>query len=92
MTTYSFSATDVKISLKLAAVKFSKAGAFEVLCCFLFGKSSCKVFKIYARVLVFTKLTGIITGFFFTKFHRHSVTQLCVTAPVKLVVSFNTFL
>ena len=38
----------MKISLKLAAVKFLKAGAFEVLCCFLFGKSSFKVFKIYA--------------------------------------------
>ena len=38
----------MKISLKLAAVKFLKAGAFEVLCCFLFGKSSFTVFQIYA--------------------------------------------
>ena len=34
--------------IKATAVKFLKAGAFEVLCCFLFGKSSLKVFKIYA--------------------------------------------
>ena len=41
---HTFSATDVKNSeSKLVAVKFSEAGAFAVLCCFLFGKSSFRV-------------------------------------------------
>ena len=38
----------MKNSLKVVAIKFLEAGAFAVLCCFLFGKACLEFYTIYA--------------------------------------------